>query len=113
VWFRLAGDRIRIWTDEQRQWVANLRRVSSVAFSVHDNEAPWTSVSVRGRASVELPTEAEALREIREISARYLPAEEIDAYVAGWPQTRTIVTIDPAVVFVAQAFEDPVPHRRA
>lgn len=113
VWFRRAGDEIRIWTDEARRWVANLKRTPQVAFSVHANASPWASVSIRGRAKLEsLAAADEIVEEIRRISARYLATDEIDAYVDGWPQTRSIVTIHPEAVFAAQAFEDPVAHRR-
>jgi PPOX class probable F420-dependent enzyme len=114
VWFRLdEADEIRIWTDEARRWVANLRRVPHVAFSVHEPARPWTSVSIRGRARVdELAADAVA-EEIRRISARYLAPCDRDAYIDAWPQTRSIVTIHPTAAFSAQAFEDPVAHRRS
>src|ERR1700761_8693770 len=50
VWFRRDQSEIRIWTDEARRWVANLRRAPQVAFSVHQDGRPWASVSIRGRA---------------------------------------------------------------
>jgi PPOX class probable F420-dependent enzyme len=112
VWFRRAGDHIRIWTDEDRRWVANLQRVPRVAFSVHENGSPWASVSIRGAAGVESLGPDETLEEIRRICARYIAVGDIDAYVADWPQTRSIVTIRPDAAFAAQAFEDPVAHRR-
>ena len=112
LWFRLDGDAIRIWTDRSRRWVANLLRAPQVAFSVHENAPPWASVSIRGVAEIVELGEDEALAEIRRISARYLAPDDIDAYIAEWPQTRSIVTIRPTAVFAAQAFEDPVAHRR-
>ncbi|MGZ4171435.1 MAG: TIGR03618 family F420-dependent PPOX class oxidoreductase [Solirubrobacteraceae bacterium] len=112
VWFRRAGDQIHIWTDDARRWVANLRRAPHVAFSVHDNASPWASVSIRGRAELDGPGPEETLEEIRRISARYIGPGDIDAYIEAWPQTRRIVTIHPDAVFAAQAFEDPVAHRR-
>ena len=112
VWFRRAGDRIRIWTDEERRWVANLRRSPQVAFSVHENVSPWASVSIRGAALVESLASGETLEEIRRICARYIAADEIESYIENWPQTRSIVTIHPQAAFAAQAFEDPVAHRR-
>jgi PPOX class probable F420-dependent enzyme len=112
VWFRLDGERIRLWTDEERRWVRNLRRDSRVAFSVHENERPWASVTLRGHAHFGAHDPAEAEAEIRRISARYLAPAEIDAYVAGWPQTKSIVTIVPAAAFLAQAFSDPIADRR-
>ena len=42
VWFRLDdSDHIRIWTDDARHWIANLRRAPEVAFSVHEARRPW------------------------------------------------------------------------
>lgn len=112
LWFRRSGGEIRIWTDEARRWVQNLRREPRVAFSVHENVAPWASVSIRARAELVELTDGEVLQEIRLICARYLPADEIDAYVEQWPQTRSIVTLKPTAAFDAQAFEDPVADRR-
>ena len=112
VWFRLAGDEIRIWTDEARRWVANLRRQQRVAFSVHENASPWASLSIRGDARLLELTSGEMLEEIRWICTRYIAREAVDAYIEQWPLTRSIVTIQPSAVFGAQAFEDPVAHRR-
>ena len=113
LWFRRDGTEIRIWTDEARRWVANLKRAPQIAFSVHENEPPWESVSIRGRAEVAALAPAATVEEIRRISARYLPPDQIDAYIEAWPQTRSIVTIHPTAAFAAQAFEDPVAHRRS
>jgi PPOX class probable F420-dependent enzyme len=112
VWFRFDGDAIRIWTDEERAWVKNVRRDGRVSFSVHQNESPWTSVVIRGYATISPQPLPQVMAEIERISARYLPAAEIAGYVAGWPQTRSIITIEPRSMFVAQAFEDPVPRSR-
>jgi PPOX class probable F420-dependent enzyme len=113
LWFRLddRGD-VRIWSDEARRWVANLRRAPQVAFAVHEPDRPWRSVSIRGRAELDPLAGDEAIAEIRRISARYLAPEEVDAYIEAWPQTRSIITIHPTAVFAAQGFEDPVAHRR-
>jgi PPOX class probable F420-dependent enzyme len=113
LWFRRDGDQIHIWTDEDRRWVKNLRRTSQVAFSVHENESPWASVTMRGTAAAADLGPDQTLEEIRLISARYIAPEEIDAYIEAWPHTRSIITIHPHAVFPAQAFEDPVAHRRA
>jgi len=112
VWFRRAGDDIRIWTDEARRWVENLRREPRVAFSVHENVSPWASVSTGARAELVELTSGGTLAEIRAICARYLPAGEIGAYVEQWPQTRSIVALRTTAAFGAQAFEDPIADRR-
>jgi PPOX class probable F420-dependent enzyme len=112
VWFRFAAGAIRIWTDEERIWVRNIRRDPRVSFSVHVNESPWTSVVIRGRATLADDPLPEVMTEIERISKRYLAPSEIESYIAAWPQTRSIVTIEPARTFVTQAFEDPVPSFR-
>jgi PPOX class probable F420-dependent enzyme len=112
LWFRRAGDQIHIWTAEDRRWVKNIKRTPRVAFSVHENGSPWASVTIRGTAVLTDLAPDETLEEIRRISERYLAADEVDAYIEDWPQTRSIVTIHPEAVFAAQAFEDPVAHRR-
>ena len=112
VWFRASREQIHIWTDTARRWVKNLQREPRVAFSVHENSPPWASMTIRARAElVDLAIE-HTHEEIRRICARYLPAEEIDAYIEQWPQTRSIVVLEPASAFAAQAFEDPVADRR-
>ena len=112
LWFRRAGHQVHIWTDEERRWVKNLKRAPQVAFSVHENGSPWASVTIRGTAAIANLPPGETLEEIRRISGRYIGSDEIDTYVKEWPQTRSIVTIHPEAVFSAQAFEDPVAHRR-
>ena len=118
VWFRLArdgtgdGHEIRIWTDQARRWVANLRRQPRVAFSVHENASPWASVSISAQATLLDLTPNATLEEIRAICARYLQADEVEAYIEQWPQTRSIIALRPTSAFAAQAFEDPVADRR-
>jgi PPOX class probable F420-dependent enzyme len=112
VWFRRSGSEIRIWTDEARRWVENLRREPRVAFSVHENVSPWASVSIRARAELAELTDGEVLEEVHRICARYLAAEAVDAYIEQWPQTRSVVALQPTAAFPAQAFEDPVADRR-
>jgi PPOX class probable F420-dependent enzyme len=112
VWYRAADSTIRIWTDDERIWVRNLRRDDRVSFSVHLNEAPWTCVVLRGRAVMADRPQHEIVAEIERISTQYLCPAEIADYIAAWPATRTIVTIQPESVFVAEAFVDPVPRER-
>ena len=95
--------------------MANLKRAPQVAFSVHENAlSVGLGVDPRAgpRSKKARPPPTTILEEIRQISARYLPPDEIDAYIDAWPQTRSIVTIHAEAVFAAQAFEDPVAHRR-
>jgi PPOX class probable F420-dependent enzyme len=108
VWFRLDGEAIRIWTDETRLWVKHLQRDPRVVFSVHENERPWACVVLQGQASLDDLSPADALVEIRQIAARYLAPAEIEPYIAGWPETRSIVTVRSTRVYATQAISAKV-----
>ncbi len=104
VWFRFDGSSIWIWTEVSRKWVANIHRDGRVSFSVHENNSPWRSVVIRGRATLATLQPPETMNEIRRISERYLDLKDIDAYIADWPTTRSLVTVQPKRLSVSQAF---------
>jgi hypothetical protein len=85
-----------MWTTETRVWVRNLLRDPRVAFSVQTFEEPYPAVMMRGRATAATADDAATLAEIRAITRRYIVPEEVEGYIAGWPDLRTIVTIVPA-----------------
>ena len=92
VWVRFKAGSFRIWTDESRQWVKNARRNPRVSVAVAEHEAPFAAVIARGTAEVEVdPPEMDD--DIRGIVERYIPAGEVDAYIAQWAALRTIVRI--------------------
>ena len=95
VWYRWDGLDVRVWTDEKRLWVRNLRRDPRVAFSVQETKPPFGAVTMRGQA--ELRT-ADADDEIRRITRRYLAEDELDGYLAEWSHLRSIVCIRPATI---------------
>jgi PPOX class probable F420-dependent enzyme len=95
VWFRWDGAIITIWTTEERVWVRNLMRDPRAAFSVQTFEAPYPAVVIRGTATVATADDGATMEEIRAITRRYLPAEEVETYIADWPNLRTIVSIVP------------------
>lgn len=98
VWFRWHDGAVTIWTTESRGWVRNLRRDPRVAFSVQTSEEPFPAVMMRGRATVATADDAATMAEIRAITRRYTSAEEVEPYIARWPDLRSIVTIVPAHV---------------
>ena len=98
VWFRWHAGAVTIWTTEGRSWVRNLLRDPRVAFSVQTFAAPYPAVVMRGMATVATVDDAGTIEEIRAISRRYVVPEDVEGYVAHWPQLRTIVTIVPAHV---------------
>jgi PPOX class probable F420-dependent enzyme len=95
VWFRWDAPAVTLWTTDQRVWVRNLLRDPRVAFSVQTFEAPYPAVMMRGAATVATADDAATVEQARAISRRYLPLDEVDAYVAEWSDLRTIVRIVP------------------
>ena len=85
-----------IWTTETRVWVRNLLRDPRVAFSVQTFEEPYPAVMMRGGATVATANDAATIEQIRAITGRYIVPEDVDEYIARWPDLRTIVTIVPA-----------------
>jgi hypothetical protein len=76
--------------------VRNLLRDPRVAFSVQTFEEPYPAVMMRGGATVATANDAAMIEQIRAITRRYLVPEEVEGYIARWPDLRTIVTIVPA-----------------
>ena len=97
VWYRWDGERIHVWTLEERAWVRNLRRDPKVGVSVQEGD---TAVMMKGRATVHTSDGPEVDEEIRRITRRYVADEEVEGYIADWPRLRSIVRIEPRRVFV-------------
>jgi PPOX class probable F420-dependent enzyme len=95
VWFRWDGEAVRIWSDEGRGWVRNVRRDPRVAFSVQEPQPPFAAVVMHGRAESRTSDTDDVSAEIRRITRRYIAETEADEYVAGWAHLQTIVTIRP------------------
>ena len=94
VWFRFDDERILIWTSEERRWVKNLTRDPRCSFTVQEHTAPFAAVVLRGRAHIFANAES-ASAEMRAITERYIPRNQVEAYVSQWPSLRTIVVIQP------------------
>jgi PPOX class probable F420-dependent enzyme len=96
VWFRWNAGAVTIWTTETRVWVQNLLRDPRVAFSVQTFEEPYPAVMVRGTATIATADDVATAEEIRAITRRYIVPQDVEGYIARWPDLRTIVTIIPA-----------------
>jgi len=96
VWFRWDTGVVTIWTTETRAWVRNLLRDPRVAFSVQTFEEPYPAVMMRGTATVTTAHDVATVEQIRAITRRYILPEEVQGYIARWPDLRAIVTIVPA-----------------
>ena len=100
LWFRWDGSAILIWTGARRHWVRNLVHDRRVAVTVALDRDPFPGLIIRGTATVlgdgsathpHEPVDAE----IAAITRRYIPSDGVDAYIASWPELRTIVRIVP------------------
>jgi PPOX class probable F420-dependent enzyme len=100
LWFRWDGGAVLIWTGARRHWVRNLAHEDRVAVTVAVDREPYPGLIIRGTATVhgdgstthpDDPVDAEIVA----ITRRYIPPEDVDAYIAGWPELRTIVRIVP------------------
>jgi PPOX class probable F420-dependent enzyme len=98
VWYRFDGEAIRIWTGEDRAWVANVRRDPRVSFAVQEGQFPFAAAVFHGTAAVVTGDTPEVHAEIRAITERYVEPGDVEEYVASWQHIHTIVTICPASV---------------
>jgi PPOX class probable F420-dependent enzyme len=91
VWVDIDGDTILVNSAEGRTKVRNVRRDPRVALAVHDEENPYTMVSLRGRV-VELAHEG-ADQHIDRLAKKYLG---MDRYPNRRPgERRVILRIEP------------------
>ncbi|CAA9550733.1 MAG: hypothetical protein AVDCRST_MAG79-2679 [uncultured Thermoleophilia bacterium] len=95
LWFRYDGTAVHVWTTETRHWVRHIKRDPRFAFSVQEAAPPYAGVIMHGHAEVTTGDDDEISEEIRRITRRYIPAAEVEPYIASWPQLRTIVTLRP------------------
>ncbi len=98
VWFNFGGDGIEIWADTSRLWVKNLQREPRCSVTVAEHEAPFAAVLIRGTAAVRSGDTSEIHAAARRITARYIPAGEVDAYVNQWASLDAVVHIRPEIV---------------
>jgi PPOX class probable F420-dependent enzyme len=99
VWYRWDGEAILVWTDESRAWFRNLLRDDRVSVAVFESAPPWGATIIRGRASHRTGEERELIDECRRITARYVPAGEVDAVLARWVKgPQTIVRVEPVAI---------------
>jgi PPOX class probable F420-dependent enzyme len=94
VWYRYDGERVLIWTSDERAWVKHLKRDSRVAVTIGETAAPFGAVLIDGIASYH-DGEAWIAEEIRAITVRYIPGGEVDAYIERWSGLGGMVAITP------------------
>jgi PPOX class probable F420-dependent enzyme len=98
VWYRWDGREVTIWTGAKRPWARNLARDPRASFVVAEAEPPFAGVVMTGRVTIRTADDEVVTAEIRRITRRYIPEDEVEAYVRGWPNLRTIVTLRPESV---------------
>ncbi len=97
VWFRYGEGVFTVWTDSARRWVRHLAKNSNATVVVAEHQAPFAAVVVHGMGEVTID-EAGTDEAIRRIVERYLPADQVDAYLKVWSSLRTIVRIRPTLI---------------
>ena len=97
VWYRWDGRAVLVWTLEARAWVRNVQRDPKVGVSVQEGDV---AVMMKGRASVHTSDGPDVDEEIRRITRRYVGDDEVEGYIADWPQLRTIIRIEPRSVYI-------------
>ena len=92
VWYRYDGARILVWSGRDRAWVRHVLRDSRISVSIAEAGSPFGAVLISGTASYH-EHEDWIAGEIRAIAARYLPADEVEAYLAQWSSLTGMVAI--------------------
>lgn len=97
IWYRWDGAKIIIWSGPTIGWVKRLHDDPRVAFTVYENAVPSRAAYIRGVARLHEAPMAELRDELRTITARYVPAERLEAQLAEYEHdgNATIITIVP------------------
>lgn len=95
VWYRWNGSEITIWTGEKRPWVRNLSHDPRVSIVVAEQVPPFAGLVMQGRMEVRTADDETTAMEIRRICRRYLPDDDVEGYVDGFPNLRTIARLRP------------------
>lgn len=91
VWVEMDGDRIIVNTQEGRVKPANVRRDSRVAISIHDQNNPYLSATIRGRV-IEITHEG-AEEGIHRLAKKYMGQDRYPYLQPG--DQRVIFVIEP------------------
>jgi hypothetical protein len=99
VWYRFDGASVSIWTTMARRWPRAARRTGRASFAVGDSTKPFAAAVLRGDVEIREGDEPELFAEACAISERYLPDEDVEAYVRQWwPDLQAIVRIRPDIL---------------
>ncbi len=95
VWFMQVGGKLYASTEKERIKHRNMLRDPRVGASI-DDDHPYRGVSVKGVARL---LEGDIRARVRQIVARYVPAEELDTLVAWlFKGPRVLIEISPVSV---------------
>ena len=96
VWYIYEGQRIFTSTEKDRVKFRNIARDNKIGASIDWEPRPYRGLSIKGSAHIH---ERNIRERVSEISARYVPADEVDAMV-DWlfKGTRVVLEIEPVSV---------------
>lgn len=89
VWTHVEGDRVALNTAEGRAWRKNVARDPRVTISVHDQDNPYTYVSVTGRVVEDTHEGADA--HIDALAKKYMGVDEYPLRQPGEQRVRLLV----------------------
>ncbi len=97
VWYRYDGARVLIWTGRDRAWVQHLLRDPRISVTIGEAAAPFGAALISGTAAYH-EGEDWIAEEVRRITARYIPADEVEPYIERWPSLDGMVVVEPETV---------------
>lgn len=97
IWYRWDGASVIVWSGPTIGWVKGLKNDPRVAFTAYENDIPSRAVYIRGTARLHEAPMMELRDELRAITARYVPAERLEAQVREYEHdgNAVIITITP------------------
>ena len=94
VWYRYDGARILVWSGRDRAWVQHILRDPRISVSVGEASVPFGAAVLTGTANYH-EGEGWIAEEIRAITRRYIPADEVEPYIERWSSLGGMVAITP------------------
>ncbi len=94
VWYRYDGVRVLVWSGRDRAWVQHILRDPRISVSVGEAGVPFGAAVLTGTATYH-EGEDWIAEEIRAITRRYIPADEVEPYIERWASLDGMVAITP------------------
>ena len=94
VWYQYSNDVVNIWTTLERAWPRMIRNNPCVSLSVQETEPPFAAVVLKGTATI-VVNGPDHWNQVWKICARYIPPDELEAYIEPWHMLESMCVIRP------------------